>query len=124
MSECINFKQNKTYEERIHLAEGILKRYPDKIPLIILKSDIKLQRYKYLIPRNYTARELLYKLRECNNSLSDPESKINKNEALYILTEKGNFMLNSQPMEYVYNNYKSDDMFLYITLQKENTFGN
>ena len=49
----MSFKSKKTFQERVSESYSIMKKYPDKVPIICEnydKSLPKLDRSKYLVP--------------------------------------------------------------------------
>ena len=88
-------------------------KYPDCRP-IILVSDEKLLKTKILLNKEATVSNLMTYIR-LNN-------KLNKFEAYYIFAN--NILVNhSDTIGSLYNLYRRDTGFLYLTIKKENTFG-
>lgn len=101
----------------------ILKKYPNKIPVIVLlaKNDSvlkKMEKNKFIFPSNLTFGQsmtiLRKRLEQCN--------EFNSNMAIFA------FVNNTIPpltatMAEIYKIHKSNDLMLYITLSSENTFG-
>lgn len=113
-----SFKQKYTLEKRLIESKKILEKYNNRIPIIILqdkKSNLpKIEKIKYLVPDDITLAQFIFIIRK-RISLS-PE------EAIFI------FVNNTLPpssylMSFIYNEYKDDDGFLYLSITSENTFG-
>jgi GABA(A) receptor-associated protein len=109
----------KTAEERTLYCQRIMKKHPDRIPVIIEESDkIKLDNYKYLLPKEATLATFLSIIR----------TKINTTEkqALFTFVKSYNGYIMcplSETMENLYKTHRSEDNFLYMKFGIENTFG-
>lgn len=102
------FGSNKTE------AQLVRERFPNKYPLLINSNNIKLPKNKYIVPDDMTVGQFVFYLRK---SLSvDHEISI----FLYI---NGKLPPISQTIQSLYNENYSDDGFLRIDIEKENTFG-
>lgn len=113
-----NFKKKFTFEDRLEESKKILNKYPDKIPVIVEKSentDIEdINKHKFLVPSNLTANQLNYVIRK--------RIKLTPEKSMFIFV--GNVLPpTSQTLDTIYNNYKDPDGFLYVTYAGENTFG-
>ena len=71
-------------------------------------------KHKYLVPSDLTAGQLIYVIRKRLN--------LKENKAIFLFI---NNVLppTSYSLNYLYELYKDDDGFLYITYSGENTFG-
>lgn len=116
----LNFKQEYPYERRKELADKILTKFTDRIPIIILYSDVPLKRRKYLVPRELTAVKVMIELR---NRMIEENTNLDPSQALYLLTEKNTMLVQTEPIESIYDKYQADDGFLYLQLKTENVFG-
>uniref|UniRef100_A0A6C0KCL8 Autophagy-related protein n=1 Tax=viral metagenome TaxID=1070528 RepID=A0A6C0KCL8_9ZZZZ len=114
-----SFRQ-KTTDERRNEVYRLLKKYPDKIPLIIEKSkscnvinDTIVN--KLLVPAELTVGQLLYTLRQ--RIMLTPE------QALFIFFN--NQIVNTTyTMRQVYlEHYNKEDEMLYAIYSSESTFG-
>ena len=114
----VDYKLKKSFEERINESRLILKKYPDKIPIIVnecsedLKDKIK---RKMLLQSDMTVSNYLYSIRQ--------KFKI-KPEESFILFVNGKIPTSTTLLYELYNNHKDKDGFLYISIIKENVFGN
>jgi GABA(A) receptor-associated protein len=106
----------KSLEERILYSQRLLNKYPDRVP-VVLESRGKepLVKNKYLMPRKIRISELM--------SIFRTSIKIDSKKAIFIFVENNLIPMNDSTGE-VYNKYKREDGFLYITYAYENTFGN
>ena len=105
----VTFRQKKSLNERINEANALLNKHPTKIPIIVnVDKDIPLKKYKYLVNINIPFLEFCKILRS--------SIKLNKEEGLtYIIGDS--FCIPS------FHSHKSNDLFLIITIKKENIFG-
>ena len=101
------FKKLNSYEERLYQSTSIMKKYPDRIPVIIQKD-------KKLKTPDIDKNQLLFTIRN--------RIKLDKNQAIFLFNE--NIVLkSSDSISYIYDQYKDEDGFLYINYSLENTFG-
>ncbi len=87
---------------------------PDKVPVVIIDNKKILKNNKYLVPRTQTIGEFLVELRRRIN-LSEYEA--------FFLFIGNSIPLSSQTLGQLYDKNKSDDMILYMSIEKENSFG-
>ena len=112
-----NYKKKIEFDFRINESKKILKKYPDKIPLIIEKSNnciYNIDKNKYLVPKDIKMQQLLFIIRK--------RLKIKDSEAIFIYINDRLQPSNSYISE-IYDNNKDEDGFLYINYSTENTFG-
>jgi len=121
----MSYKNSKSLEQRIEESNRIVSRHPNYIPVIIESSDneiIKsLKKRKFLCPKEVSSAYLMCSIR---NNL-----KIESSKALFLFYN-GVLVSGNQIMGELYEHYKNkikittnDDLFFYITLSCENTFG-
>ncbi|KYQ91116.1 autophagy protein 8 [Tieghemostelium lacteum] len=119
MVQQSNFKTDHPFEKRKEVAERIRGKYQDRIPVIVEKaprSDAPdIDKKKYLVPSDITVGKFVYEIRKHMN-------KVNAEKAIYL------FVNNTIPptaalISQIYERYKDEDGFLYITYSGENTFG-
>lgn len=112
----MNYKL-KSFDDRLNESTKILKKYPDRIPIILQKYDNNaphLEKYKYLVSSDTTFGSLLYSIR--NNT------KLKPSEAIF-LSINGKMCSTSMLIKEIYETEKEKDNFLYISFSCENTFG-
>lgn len=118
-------RKNIALSIRISESVRILARNPDKIPIIVECSDEELvkqiKKNKFLVPYDVSASYLLISIRK--------HMKLDPSEALFMFCDN-NLVSGTSIMGTLYENYKTKnrivnegDLFLYITITKENTFG-
>lgn len=117
-SNLSKFKLAHPFEKRQQESKRILDKYPDRLPVICEVSsqnkEFELDKKKYLLPNDLSLGQFNYVIRK--------RIKISAQQALFlfvdnILPPTNEMMIN------LYNNYKDDDGFLYVTISSENTFG-
>ena len=118
------FKDTHTLHERITESNRIRSKYPAHIPVIInCESKVgNINKQKFLVPSDVSASHLLYSVRKqmddykssqsifmfCNNSIICPTTLMGEIYDNYLKNKKEH----------------DDDLFIYIDLCSENTFGN
>jgi GABA(A) receptor-associated protein len=114
------YKKTYSKEERIKETMRILKKYPDKVPIICERSLTTspdcpyLDKNKYLVPRDFTMGQFVYVIRK---RMALPPEK-----AIFLFI--GNTVPHtSQVMSTTYDTSKDEDGFLYVNYSFENTFG-
>ena len=114
----VNFR-DKPLAQRKKEVEQILKRFPDKIPILLTKSKSSyisnIDKEKFLVPNNMTVGEFMYMIRK--------RIILEAHQAIYIFFNN-NLVNTSALMSEIYMNYKDkDDEMLYASYAGENTFG-
>lgn len=117
MAKVNSFKKNYSFKERFSESYRVIKRFPERIPVIVLEHDpdkTKLDKKKYIVPNDLTIGQFIYVIRK--------RVKFPPEKALFCFT--GNFIPpTSAIMSSIYEKHKDKDNFLYITISCENTFG-
>ena len=115
-----DFQRKITFQKRLEESKKILAKHPNRIPIIIEKSETcktieDIDKKKFLVPHDLTLGQLMYVVRKRLKTLS---------------AETGLFFFINDTMQpasalltQIYNNHKHDDGFLYILYSSENTFG-
>ena len=108
----------KPFEERKEDSIRVMTKYPDRVPIVIITSTCvktnNSEKIKYLVPLDLTVGQFMYTVRR--------HYRLNSNESLFFFINKSIFSGNTS-FDKIYENNKSDDGFLYITISRENTFG-
>ena len=107
-------------ESKLKHSTKLLSKYSDHVPVIIKRNanDKILQdidKEKYLIPKNLQIKEIQGIIRK--------KITIDSKQAIFIFVGSGILVPLSMDIGEIYNTYKNDDGFLYITYTAENTFG-
>lgn len=114
------FKKNHSLEDRIKESSKIIKKYEDRIPIIVTKeskstlNDIK--KNKYLAPKELTLGQFVYVIRK--------RIDIDESQSLFVFINNSVLAPTSNTMANLYESYKDEDGFLYLTYCGENVFGN
>ena len=114
------FKKNHTFQQLQEEANRILKRYPDRIPIIIEKNNLctslpDIEKNKYLIPKEITIGQIIQIIRK--------RIKYSEYKAIFCFVDKNTIPSSNETIENIYNKYKDDSGFLFFTISSENTFG-
>jgi GABA(A) receptor-associated protein len=113
-----SFKEKYTLEKRTLEADRILKKYPDRIPVIVESSKDSnlptLDKNKYLVPSDISIGQFMYVIRK--------RISLTPEQAMFI------FVNNQMPVQtsvisQVYKEHKGQCGFLYMTISGESTFG-
>eukprot|EP01127_Copromyxa_protea_P005144 TRINITY_DN149_c0_g1_i4.p1 TRINITY_DN149_c0_g1~~TRINITY_DN149_c0_g1_i4.p1 ORF type:complete len:121 (+),score=33.54 TRINITY_DN149_c0_g1_i4:228-590(+) len=113
------FKQEHPLDKRNDVASKIRLKYPDRVPVIVeksAKSDAPpIDKKKFLVPNEITVGKFVYEIRKHMPKLK-PEDSI-------FLFVHDTLPPSSALMSTIYEKYRDEDGFLYITYSGENTFG-
>jgi GABA(A) receptor-associated protein len=114
------FKNSFSFIDRYDEASRVIRKYPDRIPIICEKSQHAskdcpdIDKTKYMVPRTLTIGQFIYVIRQ--------RLKLPSNKALFLFVGT-TIPPSSKMIADVYNTYKDDDLFLYVKYSFENTFG-
>jgi hypothetical protein len=119
----ISYKKIKSKDERIRESNAIMARNSCYIPVIVETEDKelakKLLKRKFLVPHDATVSHLLFSIRK--------QIKVDCTKAIFIFCNNvllsGSKSVGEIYEEFQKNNLDSEDRFLYIQIQQENTFG-
>lgn len=98
-------------------ANDIMKIHKNKVPIIINLPDhlnATFTKTKFIVPNNLTVRQF--------HCILKKYTTISSKQSLILFVNKKLPMI-SDTIGNIYENEKSDNNFLYIDVQKENTFG-
>lgn len=113
-----NFKKKNVFEKRCNESKNVLKKYPDRIPIIVErhhKCKLKdIDKSKYLVPKDMTMGQFTYIIRK--------RISLDSSQSIFI-SVNGSLSSSSDLVGHVYGSKKDEDGFLYITYTSENTFG-
>ena len=122
MKKSLFFKDEIPFAMRKEEASRILSKYPDRIPIIIERSDECsdeipiVDKKKYLVPNDITTGQFTYIIRK--------RIELEPEKAIFLFAgEDYTIPPSSSLISEIYNNYKDEDGFLYFTYSGENTFG-
>lgn len=112
------FKKKHSFEKRLEESRRILKKYPDRVPVIILRGSDEIpniDRQKYLVPNDLAISGLMYIVRQ--------RIKLSPEKSLYFFIDNTVMPATSNLVSNMYDEYADKDGFLYITYCGETTFG-
>ena len=111
------FKQKYPFEQRKQVADSLLSRHPNRIPVIVNSANNAtpdIDRHKFLVPRDCAVYQFTAEVRN--------HIKIAPSEALFFYFNN-TIVAHSMLLGTMYDKYKDPDGFLYIVYSLENTFG-
>ncbi|ORX88290.1 microtubial binding protein [Anaeromyces robustus] len=112
------FKEENPFEIRKEESERMRKKYPDRIPCIVEKSEksdiIDIDKVKFLVPADLNIGQFVYVIRK--------RIKLNSDKAIYIFIN-GTLPPTAAQMSLIYDEHKDEDGFLYVKYAGENGFG-
>ena len=113
------YKKNNSLEKRCKESENILKKYPNRIPVIVERSEKckeinDIDKNKFLVPNDLTMNQFIYVIRK--------RLKLSSEKALFVFIND-KLMPNSRTLYEIYQEEKEEDDFLYMNYASENTFG-
>ena len=121
LSKSKNYKSLFTKQQRVDESSRMLKKYPQRRPIICDRSkhhnkDIPiLDKRKYLVPDDCTMGDFMYVIRK---RIRMPPEK-----SIFLFVADMNMVPIGKSINEIYEEYKDDDGFLYIVYTGENTFG-
>ena len=112
--------REKPFDQRKAEVDRLLKKYPDKIPVIIERdksctldaSEVFVS--KFLVPADLTVGQLLYTLRT--------RIKLKPEQAIFVFFNK-QIVSSADTMRQIYLRHKDKDDMLYGVYSNETTFG-
>ena len=114
------YQNELTLEKRLSEFNRIRGKYPDRIPIIIEKSETNsnnmpdLDKHKFLVPSDISLAQFMYVLRQ--------RIKLKSKVAIFLFINN-KLISTSSLIGEIYNENKHIDNFLYIKYAGENTFG-
>ena len=113
------FKMLHSFEKRKAESDRIHEKYPDKIPLILERSDSthlpEIEKKKYLMQKDVTIGQFMFIVRK--------QIKINESEAIFFLVNNSTVPPTGATMGEIYDKNADKDGFLYITYSAQQAFG-
>lgn len=112
----MHFKERFTLKQRKHESTKVLRKYPDRIPVIVdvNSTGLVLDKSKYLVPNDLTMGQFMYVIRK--------RMKLAPEEGVYLFINN-TLVSTSSLIQDVYAKHKDEDLFVYFVVSKENTFG-
>ena len=114
-----DFKKEYTFKKRKEESDKIKIKYPDRIPIIVEKSNKfkiinKIDKKKFLCPSDLTIGQFLFVIRK--------RLHLESSKSIFIFIN-GHIPLNTSTLQSIYEKNVDNDGFLYISYAGENTFG-
>ena len=118
-TDKLSFREEHSFQKRKNEAYRILKKYPDRIPVIVEKninndSFLEIDKHKYLVPNDLTLGQFSFVIRK--------RLKLKPEPAMFLFINNKIIPI-ATLMCQVYKNEKDNDDFLYIEYSGENCFG-
>lgn len=115
-----NFKNKRSFQQRIDESTRIMEKYPERIPLIVCRANTckdvpDIDRHKYLVPRDLTMGQFMHVIRQ--------RIKLEPHISIYLMINGCTMPATSQLMGVLYNENHDEDGFMYIIYTGESTFG-
>ena len=110
----MRYQDKFTFSQRAEYSSDLLKKYPDRKPVIVYNSRTK-STYKLLLLNHHVIGIILQHIKQ--------RMKIDKSDAIYVFINKTIIPQTTDTIESIYNQYKDQDGYLYLDAHKENTFG-
>jgi len=108
------YKRDNSFESRIKECVRIRKRYPTRVPVIIESQSIIFDKNRFLFPKDISVSMIPYIIKKHVNL--DPV------DCIFVLVNN-KLLSSSSLIGTVYENNKDKDGFLYVSVEKENSFG-
>lgn len=117
--EWENYKKETNFHARVEDSSRILCRHPDKIPLLCQRYNNgleELEKFKYVVGRQLKVSEFISCIRK--------KLTLNSSQGIFLFLEKQKKVApSSETVGNLYDQYKSDCGFLFLTYTGENVFG-
>jgi len=115
-----SFRVKHTFQTRSAEATRVLKKYPDRIPVVVERdargsSDIPdIDKKKFLVPKDLSMGQFSYVIRK--------RIKLKPEQAIFLFVNN-KLPPTSSSLSEVFHENKEECGFLYITYSGESTFG-
>merc|ERR1719440_233097 len=125
MAATSTFQDSVPFEKRSADAHRILSKYPDRIPVICERAPRStlpdIDKKKFLVPGTMIGGEFQYIIHKHINK--NANSSMAPDHTIYLFVSNTTTPKSGALMSEIYDQYKADDGFLYITYSAENTLG-
>ena len=116
----MTYQSELTFDKRCAESSRIIKKFPHLIPVICERNETDnklpaLDRRKFLVPPSLTLGQFIYVVRK--RIVLEPSI------AMYMFLSNNTLAPTCSLISALYNEYKNDDGFMYISYTGENTFG-
>lgn len=114
-----NFKSKYNFECRLKESEKIKEKYEDRYPIIVYKDKKctlpDITKSKFLAPGDLTMGQFIFIIRK--------RIELCEKETVFLFINENVLATGSENVANIYNQYKDEDGFLYISYCNENVFG-
>ena len=114
------FQEKIPFHKREAQSERIRTEFPNHVPVIVEpcnnKAPDRVQKTKYLVPKEYPVSRFLSMLR-------GKISNLHRDEAIFLFTDDNSTPSASETMSRLYDQKHHEDGFLYLHYAFENAFG-
>ena len=112
-------KENPSLQSRRKQSGDLLKKYPQKVPIILEKDPkcniTEIKKKKFLCPIRQTISHF--------NAIIRGSAELDPTEALFLLVNGNNSVIRDNTMGEIYEKNKDEDGFLYIVYSSELAWG-
>ncbi|CAG2058003.1 unnamed protein product [Timema podura] len=110
----------KAYASRKEEVAIIRSKFPNKVPIIVERfyKELylpRLDKTKFLVPQEITMSQFVSIIRN--------RMQLGSTQAFYLLVNNRSMLSLSKTLAEVYNEYRADDGFLYLTYASQEVFG-
>ncbi|CAI5770609.1 microtubule-associated protein 1 light chain 3 gamma [Podarcis muralis] len=114
------FKQRKSFATRVEEVAGIRGKFPTKVPVIVERYQKEkylplLDKTKFLVPQELTMTQFITIIRS--------RMALSSTQAFYMLVNNKSLASMSLTLAEVYQDYKDEDGFVYMTYASQEMFG-
>ena len=113
-----NYKQEKSFAERKKEATSIRRKYPNKVPVIVTPAKNAnvpdLNQHKFLAQDDLNLAQFYYSVRK--------KTTIRSEQTLFFFVN-GQMPSTQSTLGELYREFADEDLFLYMTYNDEETFG-
>lgn len=119
------FKEENSLENRKKEAKKMIRKYPDRIPVIVelysAYDHITLDKKKFLVPTKISMSQFVHIIRKRIRN-NNPDKQLQPSEAIYLFVQN-TLPSGSSIIGDIYNEHHDEDYFLYMTMGLEQTYG-
>ncbi|XP_015280056.1 PREDICTED: microtubule-associated proteins 1A/1B light chain 3C [Gekko japonicus] len=114
------FKQRKSFASRMEEVIGIREKFPTKVPVIVERYQRErylplLDKTKFLVPQELTMTQFITIIRG--------RMGLGSTQAFYLLVNNKTLASMSLTLAEIYQDYKDEDGFVYMTYASQEMFG-
>jgi len=122
MTNNKSFKSETSLDKRIQLAAKIRALYAERLPVIVEKTASsnapEISKKKFLVPADMPVSKFFMEVKRQLQVTGDHSAV-----AIFLFVNKSVLPPSGTLMSQIYEKYKDEDGFMYVTYSGENTFG-